>query len=256
MNLTHYNLCNKIERTPIMKKFLKIICCVVLALTFVVGTPLVELGTGFNVSSSAAYAATKISKPKISLKYVNNYSDIKISWKKCSGAQKYWVYRAEKGKKYRRIKVTSSTSFTDKSVSYNRKYSYKVCAIGKNGKKSSFSNIKSGLIECDDLTYDDCFGVPDFGYWFYCEPYDIYRNDFGVNYMYDLEDILANDISLTDAADLYSIWLDLYGFDLVDEDYSYEFDSYDYLYIRNYDSMGLAVSLSKDGITIFITELD
>ncbi len=240
-----------------MKKILKTICCIMLMLTFAVCTPLVELHTGLTFTSSTVYAAsTKIAKPKISLKYVNHYSHIKISWKKCSGAQKYWVYRAEKGGKYKRIKVTTSTSFTDKSISYNKKYYYKVKAIGKNGKKSSFSNIKSGLIECDDFTYDYYFGVPDFGLLFSVDPYDIYTNDIGAIYYYWGDEILDNDYEFDDILPYYAYWLTNYGFDYLGDSYDEERNTIDYYYARNYDGVGVTVSFSLDGIEIYIIELE
>lgn len=176
--------------------------------------------------------------------------------KKCSGATKYWVYRAEQGGKYRRVKITTKTYYVDKTVKYNKKYSYKVKAVGKNGKTSSFSNIKSGLIKCDDFTFTDFFGVADFGFWFECDPYDVYYNDSGVVYSYSLADVTADGLSLVDAAELYSTWLDIYGFDFLEEYYSDEFDTYNYMYIRKYDNLSLLTALSEDGLMIFVVELE
>lgn len=70
----------------------------------------------------------------------------KITWKKVSGADGYYVYRAEnKNGKYKKIKTLkrNQTSFTDKRLK-KKHYYYKVKAYDKVGKKryaSSYSNI-------------------------------------------------------------------------------------------------------------------
>ncbi|MCI7304005.1 MAG: leucine-rich repeat protein [Clostridiales Family XIII bacterium] len=70
----------------------------------------------------------------------------KLSWKKVSGADGYFVYRAEKQNgKYKKIKTIkgNKTSFTDHKLKKKRYY-YKVKAYDKIGKKSytsSYSNV-------------------------------------------------------------------------------------------------------------------
>jgi hypothetical protein len=241
-----------------MKKLLKKSCCIIIALSLIMSVPVysfadTELTSTRGVEMSAM--ASKISKPKISLKYVDDYSNIKISWKKCSGAQKYWIYRAENGGSYRRIKTTSKTYFTDLSVQYNKKYSYKVRAISKNGKKSSYSNIKSGIIEADGpTTYDDFFGVPNFGVWFSVDPYDVFYGKHGTTYYYWGADILDSGFDFDEILPYYEGWLNLYGFDYLDSSYNAEFDTIDHYYTRGYDNVGVVVSFTLEGIEIFIID--
>lgn len=249
MNLTHYNLCNKIERTPIMKKFLKIICCVVLALTFVVGTPLVELSTGFNVSSSAAYAATKISKPEIhSMNYDHYLRMMKLSWKKCSGAQKYWVYCSENNGKYQRVRTTTKTSY-EIGIPYNTNCSFKVKAIGKNGKKSSFSNVINILVKNNDNCYDEYFGIPDFGFRLHAVPYDIFHGKSGSFYFYDRDDLSYDSNGIVS---LYGSWLSIYGFNYPEKVYDSTSGTYNYLYIRDYDNMGVMLVITDDIVKVAV----
>ena len=78
----------------------------------------------------------------------SNVSDgIKLSWKKQGGADGYQIYRKAPGESsYTRVKTTSAASFTDKSVTRDEKYSYKVRAyITVDGKKSygSYSDVGS-----------------------------------------------------------------------------------------------------------------
>lgn len=54
---------------------------------------------------------------------------LKISWKKAAGAKKYKVYRAgSKNGKYQQIGSSNTGSFTDKKVSLNKVYYYKIAA--------------------------------------------------------------------------------------------------------------------------------
>lgn len=57
------------------------------------------------------------------------YNSIKLSWKKSKGANRYIIYRSTKEKSgYKRIKTTTSNTFTDKKLSTGRTYYYKVIA--------------------------------------------------------------------------------------------------------------------------------
>lgn len=77
----------------------------------------------------------KLNTPSVSVS--NTSSGVKISWKKVNNATKYEIYK--NGKK---IKNTTSLSFTDKSVSNGKKYKYKVVAC-TNKVKSIDSSTKT-----------------------------------------------------------------------------------------------------------------
>ena len=68
---------------------------------------------------------------------------VKLTWKKVSGAKKYTVYRAtSKNSKYKAIKTTTKLSFTNKNLKKGKTYYYKVKAIAKNSAaNSAFSTV-------------------------------------------------------------------------------------------------------------------
>lgn len=89
----------------------------------------------------------RISKPTLSAKSVNA-SYIKLSWTKRSKAVKYQLYRStSKNGSYKKIASTTKTYYNDKTVKNNTGYYYKVKAIARASKYSSyFSGIKYGKI--------------------------------------------------------------------------------------------------------------
>ncbi|MEY8366793.1 hypothetical protein AALA22_14235 [Anaerovoracaceae bacterium 41-7] len=116
-----------------MKK-LRVILCAILVLTITI------------MPFSTFAAAKTIKRPVIMVENIdNNY--LEVSWDKCSGATKYQVYRAtKKTGTYKRIATTTKDYYEDTSVKNKTSYYYKVRAVGKNNKKSSFSKIKSGKV--------------------------------------------------------------------------------------------------------------
>ncbi len=64
---------------------------------------------------------------------------LKVSWKKSARAEKYEVYRKEGSGKYKKVKTTTSTSFTDTKVTNGSKYTYYVKAINHSGQASKAS---------------------------------------------------------------------------------------------------------------------
>lgn len=72
-------------------------------------------------------------------------SAIKVSWKKTSGASGYQLYRStSRSGKYSRVKTTSASSYTNRGLSANKTYYYKVRTyrnVGKSTKYSSFSGV-------------------------------------------------------------------------------------------------------------------
>jgi len=93
--------------------------------------------------SSILGAAPRLAKPE-SITTTGVTGGVKIKWSGVSGAKKYRVYRAtSKNGKYKRIKTTSSKSYTDKSISSGTRYYYKVRAYKKVKKKKRFSPYSS-----------------------------------------------------------------------------------------------------------------
>ncbi|MBR6798996.1 MAG: hypothetical protein IKM63_02885 [Firmicutes bacterium] len=68
---------------------------------------------------------------------------VKLTWKKVSGAKKYAVYRAtSKNGKYTKIATTKKLSYTNKKLKSGKTYYYKVKAIAKNSAaNSAFSTV-------------------------------------------------------------------------------------------------------------------
>lgn len=119
-----------------------------LALALCLSTCVCDFVFSQHASSSVAYAAastSSLSKPEIKAK-ASTYEAIKISWNKVSGAKKYYIYRAiSKSGKYKKIAETTKLSYSDKKISQNKSYYYKIKAV--NGKKTSkYSSIKSAKI--------------------------------------------------------------------------------------------------------------
>lgn len=96
---------------------------------------------GSNVKATFT-VTVKLNKTKANSKLVNGKS-IKVTWNKVAGAYKYEVYRStSKYSGYKKVKTTSGTSFTDKTVKRDKKYYYKVKVIAKNSSyNSKYSNI-------------------------------------------------------------------------------------------------------------------
>ena len=74
-------------------------------------------------------------------KLENTSSGIKLSWNKITGVYGYRVYQ-KTSNGWKRIKDTTSTSFTDSAVSANQTKTYTIRCIDKNGKTVSGFNSK------------------------------------------------------------------------------------------------------------------
>lgn len=108
---------------------------------------------GKKTKKSSKYSAVVKAKPYIdtpgSVKVsVAGNRSLKISWNKSKYAKSYQIYRAtSKNGKYKKIKTTSSTSYTNSGLTTGKTYYYKVRAYNKVGKKtyySCYSSKKSG----------------------------------------------------------------------------------------------------------------
>ena len=76
-------------------------------------------------ASNAKSGTVKQVKPAITL--TAGSKQIKVSWKKLEGVTNYEVYRAtSSGGKYTKVKTTTSTSYTVKSLTKGKKYYFKV----------------------------------------------------------------------------------------------------------------------------------
>ena len=97
---------------------------------------------GNSAKSSAEARTCDLARPDVSIK-LNSSGDPKLSWGEISGAEKYYVYRAtSKSGDYKKIKTTTSTSFTDKDVKAGKTYYYKVKAIHSNtSANSAYSSV-------------------------------------------------------------------------------------------------------------------
>ena len=89
-------------------------------------------------------AASKLSNPSISCKSTG-YNSIQVSWKTVKGASSYQIYRSTstKSKSFKRVATVKTTSYNNTGLSFNKKYYYKVKAIGSSKyKNSDYSSIK------------------------------------------------------------------------------------------------------------------
>ena len=92
--------------------------------------------------------AQSLKTPSISAAVLSGTTGVKLTWKKVTGAQKYYVYRSTDGKKWTKVKTTGSTTYTDTKLTKGRKYTYKLRAYSAatDPKYSSYSKTKSVLV--------------------------------------------------------------------------------------------------------------
>ncbi len=80
------------------------------------------------VCDADQYGDIQDAEPEIT-EISNVQKGIKISWDVIEGAEGYYVYRKKGKEKWKKIKVTADTTWTDtKATSNGEKYQYKVCA--------------------------------------------------------------------------------------------------------------------------------
>ena len=92
--------------------------------------------------------AQSLKTPSISAAVLSGTTGVKLTWKKVAGAQKYYVYRSTDGKKWKKVKTTGSTTYTDTKLTKGTKYTYKLRAYSAatDPKYSSYSKTKSVLV--------------------------------------------------------------------------------------------------------------
>ena len=109
------------------------------AIAIIIGLAL--FGTPLNVAA----ADKKPGKVTISSTLSADYNAVKITWKKADYAKKYEVYRATSSNgTYKKVKTTTSRSYTDTGLTTGKKYYYKVRAINGTA-KGSYSSWKSAV---------------------------------------------------------------------------------------------------------------
>lgn len=109
------------------------------AIAIIIGLAL--FGTPLNVAA----ADKKPGKVTISSTLSADYNAVKITWKKADYAKKYEVYRATSSNgTYKKVKTTTSRSYTDSGLTTGKKYYYKVRAINGTA-KGSYSSWKSAV---------------------------------------------------------------------------------------------------------------
>lgn len=102
-----------------------------------------DYATGTPYTINLNVKAASLAAPKI--KGSVTYNSAKVSWKKVKGAAGYQVYRATKNGKYKKVKTTKATSWTNKKLTTGRSYYYKVRAYKKQGGKNLYSKFSKRL---------------------------------------------------------------------------------------------------------------
>ncbi|MCI7302871.1 MAG: DUF6273 domain-containing protein [Clostridiales Family XIII bacterium] len=102
-----------------------------------------DYATGTPYTINLNVKAASLAAPKI--KGSVTYNSAKVSWKKVKDAAGYQVYRAAKNGKYKKVKTTKATSWTNKKLTTGRSYYYKVRAYKKQGGKNLYSKFSKRL---------------------------------------------------------------------------------------------------------------
>ena len=101
---------------------------------------------------NVAAADKKPGKVTISSAVSADYNAVKITWKKADYAKKYEVYRAASSNgTYKKVKTTTSRSYTDSGLTTGKKYYYKVRALNGTA-KGAYSSVKSATPKLKAIT--------------------------------------------------------------------------------------------------------
>ena len=79
---------------------------------------------------------TRLDRPHTSLKYTKGKKG-KLVWNAVPGADRYAVYRKADGGKWKKVKTTRNTYYSNRLIKRGKRYWYKVQALGPNGKSSA-----------------------------------------------------------------------------------------------------------------------
>ena len=90
----------------------------------------------FAINLEEASAVSRIlGQPKITKASVVNNNTVKLQWGKTKNAVKYKVFRKKADGKFVLVKTTTKRSYQSGKLAYGTKYTYKVQAVSKTGKK-------------------------------------------------------------------------------------------------------------------------
>ena len=102
-----------------------------------------SLNSGYSVPVKAV---GKCAQPEIAVEANETSGKPVITWEKIPGAKKYEVYRAASaGGTYKKVKTTTSRSYTDTSAAVGTTYFYKLKAVGS---KSTYNSVDSQTVSC------------------------------------------------------------------------------------------------------------
>ncbi len=114
-------------------------------------------------ATEIVHAYTKPAAPDVTGMYAKK--KVRLTWKKVTGAQCYYVYKKNKRGKFEKVKKTSKLFYNDSAVNKGKRYVYKVVAIGKvdnkmvKGEESKVCEVLASDIDPTKkmvaLTYDD-----------------------------------------------------------------------------------------------------
>lgn len=126
------------------------------------GTTIIKGATSLICSAKTVPAAPA------NIKYsVTSRKHIKITWRKVSGVSGYYVYRASKGGKYKKVKTITkagTTSFSNSSIAANKTYLYKIKAYKKSGKKKISGKSSVSIYANNGMPYKKKFKVRAYAY--------------------------------------------------------------------------------------------
>lgn len=104
----------------------------------------------------AAKSAAVTCKPELSTPVCTKLSrqtatTAQLTWKACTGANGYYVYRALPGEKYVFMGGTTKTTYTDKTLTAGKDYFYKVVAYVKNPSGTESKSAYSAYVKTNSL---------------------------------------------------------------------------------------------------------
>lgn len=106
--------------------------------------------TTVNGKTASCTVAITLAAPVVKVANTTT-SSVKLTWTKVSGASKYVVYRStKKSGKYKKVGATKSTSYTNKKLTANKKYYYKV--LSYDSKAGAYSKVIAAKASLQKVT--------------------------------------------------------------------------------------------------------
>ena len=102
-------------------------------------------GSGVESAESAAVSIIRLPGQVTGLKAKSTKKkEVTLTWKKVTGAKKYFIYMSKNGKTgWKKIGTATKTKFVYKKGTPGKKLYFKVQAVTANGKKGEFSKVVS-----------------------------------------------------------------------------------------------------------------